>query len=115
MFSHVGHSGPFDDGFEITAAVGIPEIHKTDESSPYSAKYPVFVDKGTDPFSAKTKDFMYIPPARGYPGFLKTSRGQQGHHFMAATYAVMASMLRINGEVFRAEVTSKLKVDQTLL
>lgn len=118
LFAHVSHSGPFDAGFEIEGSVGIPEIHKTGESDPLSAKYPIFVDEGTGIFGEhgtifpKQKKFMYIPPDRGFPGFLANSKGQEGKHFMAATYALMAAMLQINGEKFKAELTSRLESDK---
>lgn len=116
--AHAGHRGPDDDGIEATGVVGIPEIHKAGESDPFSAKYPIFTDKGTGIFGEhgtifpKEKRFMYIPPDRGIPGFLRTSKGQEGHHFMVATFASMVAMLQINGEKFKADLTAKLKSDQ---
>lgn len=113
-----GHKGPFDDGFNVTAAVGVPEVHRTGESDPFSAKSPLFVDKGTGIFGgegeifAKDKDFMYIPPDRGIPGFLRHSKGQVGKEFMAATFVSMVEAMKINGELFRAELTSKLTSDK---
>ena len=114
-----GHTGPYDDGLEVTAHVGIPEIHKTDESSPTSAKYPIFVDKGTGIFGdshssifPKTKEFMKLPPKGDYSIFHKSVKGQEGKEFMMATFAVMIAMLKINGETFRAELMEKLKADQ---
>lgn len=118
LFAHVSHSGPFDAGFEIEGSVGIPEIHKAGESDPFSAKYPIFVDEGTGIFGehgtifAKKGKFMYIPFYRGEPGFLHDSKGQRGRGFMAATFALMSAMLSINGEKFKAELTSKLQSDK---
>ena len=109
LFAHVGSKGPFDDGFEIEASVGIPKIKKDGESDPFSQYYPIFVDQGTGPFGPKTKEAMYIPPSRGYPGFLYESKGQRGQHFAAAAFALTAAMLEINGEKFKAELTSRLQ------
>lgn len=117
MAAHVSHKGPFDSGLEVEGSVGIPEIHKAGESDPESAKYPIFVSKGTGIFGdhgtifPKAKQFMYIPPDRGYPGFLRSSKGQKGNDFLAATYAVMVAMLQINGEIWKAEITNKMKAD----
>jgi hypothetical protein len=123
MAAAAGHKGPYDEGLEITAYVGIPEI-PPDESDPSSGKYPIFVDSGTGIFAdhgtivAKEHDFMHIPASRGggteYPMFLKQSKGQEGKHFMAATFAVMINMLQTNAEVWKTELTSKLDADKTL-
>jgi hypothetical protein len=118
MAAHAGHKGPIDTGLEIEGSVGIPEIHKAGESDPFSAKYPLFVDEGTGIFGEhgtifpKEKRFMYIPPDRGIPGFLRTSKGQEGRHFMAKTFSIMQAMLQINGELFRSELNTKLKAGQ---
>jgi hypothetical protein len=120
MMRAAGHKGPYDMGAEIEAAVGIPEIHKDDESSPFSAKYPIFTDKGTGIFAehgsifAKEHETMYIPESRGIPGFLRESKGQPGREFMMATFSTMIAMLKINGEVWRTELTSRLKTDQII-
>ena len=118
MAAHTGHKGPIDDGIEIEGSVGIPEIHKVGESDPFSAKYPIFVDKGTGIFAEhgdifpKEKKFMYIPPDRGYPGFLAHSKGQPPKEFMLATFSTMIAMLKINGDVWKAELTSKLEAEK---
>lgn len=122
MAAHVGHKGPIDSGTEIEGSVGIPEIHKTGESDPLSAKYPLFTDDGTGIFgehgtifSKRGRDkFMYIPPQRSDfgGGFAHSVKGQEGHHFMFATFAAMVAMLQINGEKFKADLTAKLKSDQ---
>jgi hypothetical protein len=120
LFAHVGHKGPYDSGIEIEGSVGIPEIHKTGESDPFSAKYPIFVDKGTGIFAKgdtifpKDKKFMYIPPGRGYPGFLAHSKGQRGKDFSLAAFSLMIGMLQVNGERFKAELTSRLDVNKIL-
>ena len=120
MAAHAGHKGPEDSGMIIEASVGIPEIHKTNESSPFSAKYPLFVDKGTGIFAehgtifAKEKEFMYIPPERGYPGFLRSSKGQPPKEFMAATFSTMVALLRINSDVWKKELTARLEADKSL-
>lgn len=117
MFAHAGHTGPNDDGIDITASVGIPEIHKIGESDPLSAKYPIYTE-GTGIFGgkgdiyAKDKESMYIPSNRGYPGFLKHSKGQPPHGFMAETYALMVGMLEVNGEIFKKKLTAKLQSDK---
>ena len=123
MAASVGHRGPIDGGLEIDAAVGIPEIHKPDESDDYSAKYPLFVNEGTGPYASrgpigpKRGFWMVVPPERSTMGagrniYMMRTMGQRGRHFTAATYAVMAGMLAVNGEKFRAEVTAKLMADQ---
>lgn len=121
MAEAAGHKGPFDDGTEAIAAVGIPEIHKPNESDPFSAKYPEFVSKGTglfgdEPdyiFAKRDKGFMHIPPERSDRGggFLFKSKGQEGKPFMAATYISMVEAMKINGELFKAELSEKLKSD----
>lgn len=118
MAAHTGHKGPVDGGIEIEGSVGIPEIHKSDESDPFSAKYPLFVDKGTGIFGehgtifSKEKQFMYIPPERGFPGFLRSSKGQPGKEFLFATFTTMVAMLKINSDAFKAELTAKLDADK---
>lgn len=124
LFAHVGHTGPVDMGAIIEGSVGIPEIHKSGESDPLSAKYPVFADKGTGIYGgegiifAKRKEFMYIPPERGggteYPLFLRASKGQRGQHFSLIAFANMVAMLEINGEKFKAELTSRLDLDKEM-
>ena len=121
MAEAAGHKGPFDDGTDVFASVGIPEIHKPNESDPFSAKYPEFVAKGTglfgdEPdyiFAKRDKGFMYIPPERSDRGggFLFKSKGQEGKPFMRATYESMVEALKINGELFKAELSSKMKSD----
>lgn len=119
MAAHVSHRLD-DSGAIIEGAVGIPEIHKASESDPFSAKYPLFVDKGTGIFGdhgtifPSEKQFMYIPPERGIPGFLRSSKGQSGRGFMFATYSFMLAMLEMNGEIFRAELSARLNSDKTL-
>lgn len=114
-----GHKGPYDDGLEITAHVGIPEIHADDKLSPNAPKYPVFVDQGTgifgdthSPIFPKISEFMKLPPKGDLPIFHKSVKGQEGKEFMAATFAFMLGMLKVNGEAFRAELITKLKADQ---
>lgn len=120
MFARIGHKGPNDDGSVIEGSIGIPEIHKIGESDPLSAKYPVFVDEGTGIFGErgtifpKNKKFMYIPPNRGYPGFLAHSKGQEGKGFMAVTYALMVASLKINGEKFKHELAARLNINKSL-
>jgi hypothetical protein len=116
-----GHKGPFDEGAEITASVGIPEIHKPGETDPLSAKYPIFVDKGTGIFGdtdskifPKTRKFMKLPPKDDFSIFHRSIKGQKGQEFMLATFSIMVGMLRINGETFKAELSEKLKSDKLL-
>lgn len=116
-----GHKGPYDEGAEVTAYVGIPEIHKAGETDPLSARYPLFVDKGTGIFGdshatifPKTREFMKLPPKGDYSIFHKHVKGQEGRGFMAATFSAMVAMLKINGEAFRVDLTSKLKADKLL-
>lgn len=117
MAEKAGHTGPVDEGEEIKSSVGIPEIHKVGESDPLSAKYPLFSDQGTGIFGEHgtifptKKQFMYIPPQRGIPGFLRSSKGQEGKEFLAASYAVMVAMLQINGNIFKAELTTRLQAE----
>jgi hypothetical protein len=119
MAEAAGHKGPFDDGTDVVASVGIPEIHKPGESDPFSAKYPEFVAKGTglfgdtphDIFAKKYPGFMYIPPERGAPGFLFKSKGQVGKPFLQATYVSMVEAMKINGEIFKSELTARMKSD----
>lgn len=114
-----GHRGPYDEGAEITAYVGIPEIHKPGEIDPLSARYPIFVDKGTGIFGDRdsrifpnTKEFMKLPPKDGYSIFHRSVKGQKGQGFMAATFSTMVNMLRINGEAWKTELTKKLQSDK---
>jgi hypothetical protein len=116
-----GHKGPFDEGYEITASVGIPEIHRSGESDPLSARYPIFVDKGTGIFGdkdsrifPKTKEFMKLPPKDDFSIFHRSVKGQKGQEFMLATFSAMVGMLRINSEEFRKEFSAKLKADKLL-
>lgn len=119
MAEAAGHKGPFDDGTDVIAAVGIPEIHKSNESDPFSAKYPLFAWKGTglfgdephDIFSKRPGGFMYIPLERGSPGFLFRSKGQEGKPFIQATYISMVEAMKINGELFKAELSTRMKSD----
>lgn len=122
MAEHVGHRGPDDAGEIIDGSVGIPEIHKSDESDPFSAKYPLFVDKGTGIFGEhgtifpKEKHFMYLPPERGggteYPRFLSSSEGQAPRGFMLETFAFMSAWLKVNGEIWKSELAAKLNADK---
>jgi hypothetical protein len=114
-----GHKGPYDEGAEITAYVGIPEIHKAGETDPLSAKYPLFVEKGTGIFGdshseilPKTREFMKLPTKGDYGIFHKHVKGQEGRGFMLVTFSVMVGMLRVNGDAFRVELTSRLKSDK---
>jgi hypothetical protein len=119
---HVGHSGPFDEGIEISGSVGIPMIEKTSESGSYdpnSSLYPLFVDKGTgifgdkeSPIFARKGEFMKLPPDGINSMFQREVKGQRGHEFMAATYGLMKAMLEINGAKFKEELRVKLKADQ---
>lgn len=119
MAAHVGHRID-DKGIEIEGAVGIPEIHKTGESDVLSGQYPLFVDKGTGIFNEhgtifpKEKQFMYIPPERGIPGWLRSSKGQPGQHFMFATFSMMVSLLEMNGQIWKADLAAKLNADKSL-
>ena len=121
MAAHAGHKGPVDSGPIIEGSVGIPEIHKSDESDPFSGKYPIFVDKGTGIFGEhgtiypKDKKFMYIPSERGYPGFLKSSKGQPPREFMMATFSVMVALLKVNTDIWKAEMIAKLQADKDLI
>lgn len=121
MAREAGHKGPIDEGYEVTGYVGIPEIHKVGESDPLSAKYPVFVDKGTGIFGdthseifPKTRHFMKLPPKGDFSIFHRSVKGQKGQEFMAATFAVMVGMLRINGEEFKKELSTKLESDKLI-
>ena len=119
--AHVGHKGPIDAELLIEGSVGIPEIHKADESSVLSGKYPIFVDKGTgiygdrgDEIFAKENKFMKIPPERGEPGYLRKSKGQEGKHYLLATFLTMAATMQTTGESFKADLTAKLSADKSL-
>lgn len=119
---NVGHSGPFDEGIEISGSVGIPMIEKTSESGSYDPKsslYPLFVDKGTgifgdreSPIFSRKGEFMKLPPDGIHSIYQKEVKGQRGHEFMAATYGLMKAMLEINGAKFRDELKLRLKANQ---
>jgi hypothetical protein len=120
----VSHSGPFDDGFEISGSVGIPPIAKLSDSGsfdPNSVDYPIFVDKGTGIFAegsttifAKKGEFMKLPPDGLHSMYQREVKGQPGKEFMAATYGLMKGMLEINGEKFKEELKVRLMADKLI-
>lgn len=116
--SHPAHET--DDG--QVAAVGIPPIETVQGVSPAvkdlfspgeqdSDHYPLFVDRGTGifgpagvPITARRVHVMHFDDAEGFDIFRSEVKGQEGAHFMLASYSFMLIVLQTRIKEFNERV-----------
>ncbi len=106
MEEHVDSSGPVDEGTEITAAVGIKPVEEA-RARPYAsifesdpADYPLFKDIGTGLFGetggrivSPKGGVMRFTGTEGETVFVRSTKGQEGAHFLRETYEEMLRVI----------------------
>lgn len=118
----VSHHKAHETDEGLSAAVGIPKIESPGGVSPGvkdlfspgeqdSDDYPLFVDRGTGifgpagvPITARRVHVMHFEDEQGLDIFRGEVKGQEGAHFMLATYAFAKEMLVIRAKEFAEHV-----------
>lgn len=123
MAEEVGHHGAHETDAGLEASIGIPRIEGAgggvspavkDLITPGeqdSADYPLFTDRGTGifgpagvPIHARKVTVMHFEDQSGHDIFREEVKGQEGHHFMLASYAFARIALQAHVREFEERV-----------